>query len=250
VVGLRSNDAEVVDLLRRALAPVRRDDVAVFPNVDLLVGTAEGRTRPLHRVAHRGQDVFVTPSLGRAIRVALHHLAALASPSPELLELDGAMLLGPDGAVIVHPHPDPGSLSERQLRRLGCELAGGFPPWLDPSTGEVVVPAAELPTDPQARAELDERFPVEGVEDAGARGGRWPLRAIVLFGRWFGEGPEPSRAAGVAAATDLLWQREQRHVAAAAGLLRAAREAEVLVPATWWSRRELLDFLRDRAVPR
>jgi hypothetical protein len=181
VVGVRSNDAATVDLLRRVLAPMALDGVDVFPNVSVLVGEAHGRTRPLHRLWRRRQVVLATPSPGHVLRAALHALDTLISPSPELLPLRGGFVVGPGGAVLLHPTTLPGHVSDRRLARGGWRRGGGHVPLLDRRTFELVVPASRLTLDPDGLAELDRRFPL-GPGQGPPRPGRYPLRAVVLLG--------------------------------------------------------------------
>jgi len=178
-VGLRSNDPELVDVLRRVLAPIRVDGLDVFPNLSLYRG-AEGRTRELHRLSRHGATVLRTTSTGRLVRAALHHLDGFLPPPPGLLPFRADLLLGPRGAALVHDAGTQLNVSERRLARLGWQRTDGVP-LIDLETLEVVVPEPRLALDAEVVAEIDARWPV-GPEERGLGAGRHPVHAVVLLG--------------------------------------------------------------------
>jgi hypothetical protein len=205
VVGIRSNAPEVVDLLRRVLAPIRLDGIAVFPNLSLYVGDERGRVREMHRVSRRGVLVLTTPSLGRAVRAVLRHLEGLREPPPGLLPLNGALLVGPSGALIVNDDRALSRVAERRLSTTGWRRADGLRPVLDVVTGDVVVAGPSAAVDRAALAELERRFDAD-EDDSPISSGRHPLRAVLF----------------VAGRAEELWSPAQR-VAAIAALVDAER---------------------------
>jgi hypothetical protein len=234
IVGLRSNDQEVVEVLRGVLAPLVVEGVDVFPNLSLLVGQDEGRNRPRHTLWRRREVVLRTSSLAQLVRAALWNLEALVrTPEPGALSLRGEFVLGPGGAVLVHPRPMPGHLSDQRLARWGWRRGDGLPPLLDRETSEVIVPQPQLATDPEGLAELDRRFPVEDGTPPLVPG-RYPLQAILLLHGGSPDDAEPllGPAERLAAATALLppkgWSRRPEDIEAIAAAVRG-REVQ-LVP--------------------
>jgi hypothetical protein len=165
--------------LRRVLAPIRLDHVDVFPNLSLLVGEDRGNVRQLHHLYRRGIQTLRTPSLGRLLRGALLHLERLGSPPPGLMSLDAEMLLGDQGAVLVHRAWRIADLPDRRLARIGWYRPDIGAPWLDPETLDIVVPEPRLQFAPEARAEIDARWPPKAEERTFAPG-RYAVHAVAL----------------------------------------------------------------------
>ena len=178
IAGLRSNDADVVEVLRRVLAPIRVDD-DVFPNLSLYVGGGNGKTRELHRLYRRGGIVLRTASTGRLIRAAMNHLASFLPPPTGLVPLNGQLVVGDGGAVLGLAPFGSVEVPERRVRRLGWRSTDGAAPFFDPASLEVVIGEPRLTLDAAALAEVEERWPIGDGEDA-AEPGRYPIRAVVL----------------------------------------------------------------------
>lgn len=181
IVGLRSNDEEVVDLLRRGLAPIRVDGIDVFPNLSLRRGADGGRNRELHRLYRRGVSVMRTASLGRLVRSAVRHLDGFMDPPSGLLPLRADVLFGDRGAVLVYGTVVTERIAERRLTRLGWRSADGLRALLDPVTPDVVVQEPRLCLTPEVAAEVEARWPREPEEDVVAPG-RYPVRGVILLG--------------------------------------------------------------------
>jgi hypothetical protein len=181
IVGLRSNDDELVDALRRVLAPIRADDQAVFPNLSLYVGEGGGHVRELHRLYRRGTTVLRTASVGRLLRAALKHLDAFLPPPPGLVPLRGDLLVGAGGALLANEPFTRMEVPERRIWKLGWRGTDGAAAFLDVTASEVVVAEPRLTFDAAGLAEIDARWvPLESEE--GVTAGRYPIRAVVLLG--------------------------------------------------------------------
>lgn len=182
IAGLRSNDAEVVEALRRVLAPIRVDDVDVFPNLSLYVGEGTGKFRALHRLYRRGAVVLRTASTGRLLRSAVKHLDSFLPPPPGLVPLGGELVVGNRGAVLGLAPFGRFELPERRVRRIGWHTTEGAAAFLDPASLEVVITEPRVALDPAALADLEDRWPVRAGEEA-AEPGRYPIRSVVVVDR-------------------------------------------------------------------
>jgi hypothetical protein len=171
----------VVDVLRDVLAPIRVDDLAVFPNLSLHVGDQEGKTRELHRLYRRGSSVLSTSSTGRLVRAALNHLDAFLPPPPGLIPLRGDLVVGRAGAVLANDRLTRFDLPERRVAKMGWRGPDGAAAFLDPATREVVVIERRLTLDAAALGEIDRRWPRLEDEEP-VEPGRYPIRAVVLLG--------------------------------------------------------------------
>jgi hypothetical protein len=226
IVGLRSNDAEVVALLRGILAPMVVEGVDVYPNVSLRVGHVRGTTRPRHLLWRRREVVLRTGSLGHLVRAALGALESLLPVPDGLLALQGGFVVGHGGAVVLHPRAV--RLPSRQLARWGWGDGGGRPPLLDPERGELIVPGTRLVTDLEAVADLDRRFP-PSENEVPLPAGRHRLRAILLHGAAPAQGDPPAPDPRLEATTALRPLDRRRTVADVAAIARAVRGCEVVV---------------------
>lgn len=180
VVGLRANDEELCEALRRVLAPML---VAgpVYPNLSLYRGAEHGPARELHRLYRRGRLVLVTGSLGELARGALACLDGFLAPPAGLVDLRAEVLLGEAGAVLVRDPSAAVRLPTRRLERLGFRRVIGVTPRLDPATLEVVLAPPRLAIDPDALGRLDARWPCPaGTVDV--EPGRVAIAAAVLLG--------------------------------------------------------------------
>ncbi|GMU77597.1 MAG: hypothetical protein AMXMBFR46_03960 [Acidimicrobiia bacterium] len=128
VAGIRVDDAATLDGLRRALAAHAVEGVDAHPNVSISVGQRDGRLRGMHHVYRRGSEVLTTPSLGRAVRAALHHLAGLVGPPPGLVALNGELLVA---ARPAHPEADPAGGPDTRPAHPEADPAAG--PDADPA---------------------------------------------------------------------------------------------------------------------
>lgn len=247
VAGIRVDDAATLDGLRRALAAHVVEGADAHPNVSISVGQRDGRLRGMHHVYRRGSEVLTTPSLGRAVRAALHHLAGLLGPPPGLVALNGELLVparpahpeadparGPDAdpahpahpglgreAVVLYPGWILSNLSERRLVRAGWRRADGLVPWLDPADPSgpvVVVPEMPLVLDDEARRILDDELPVAAA-DRPIDAGRYRLRAVVLFGAEPEGSPPLTPARRLVAASGLVATPEGPARAGGLGML-------------------------------
>jgi hypothetical protein len=225
IVGLRSNDAEVVALLRRILSPMVVEWVDVYPNVSLRVGQVRGSTRPRHLLWRRREVVLRTGSLGHLVRAALDVLESLFPVADDLLALQGGFVVGHGGAVLLHPRAV--RLSSRQLARWGWCDGGGRPPLLDPERGELIVPGTRLVTDPEAVAELDRRFP-PSEDEVPLPAGRLRLRAILLHGAEPEEGDPPAPDPRMEATATLRPLERRRTAADVAAVARAVRGCDLV----------------------
>jgi hypothetical protein len=241
--GLRSNDAEVVDALRRVLAPIRVDDLAVFPNLSLSVGEGKGKTRELHRLYRRGFIVLRTPSIGRLVRSALKHLDSFLPPPPGLVPL-GDLVVGDRGAVLGIAPFGRFDLPERRIQRMGWRGTDGAAAFLDPVTLEVVVTEPRLTLDPAALANLDERWPAREGEEA-VQAGRYPIQSVVLVDTRDDDllFTSPSRRrAGLASVLDTSVVAVRAADVGALGMLEGRVDIRRVVGS---EPSELLDVLRD-----
>jgi len=205
IVGLRSNDDEVVDLLRRGFASIRVDGIEVFPNLSLFRSGDDGRrVREMHRLYRRGVPVLRTGSTGRLLRSAARHLDGFLAPSDGLLALRADVLVGKHGAVLVNDSLMNFNVSDRRVAKMGWQTLDGAAAWLDPDTLEVVVPPPRFAMDPSVQAEIDTRWP-PGAEEQHAAPGRYPVRTVVLLdtrpGHPLAESPA-RRLAGLASLLD------------------------------------------------
>jgi hypothetical protein len=181
IVGLRSNDEEVVDLLRRGLASIRVDDIDVFPNLSLYRSDDDRRVREMHRLYRRGVTVLRTGSIGRVLRSAVRHLDSFLTPPDGFLALRADLLVGQQGAVLVNDSIINLNVSERRTAKMGWVRLQGAAPMLDLHTLEVVVPPPRFGLDPSVLAEIDARWPPD-ADEVNVAPGRYPVRGVVLLG--------------------------------------------------------------------
>lgn len=153
----------------------------VFPNLSLLVGGDDGRSRELHRLYRRGATVLRTPSLGQLIRASVRQLDTFVAPPDGLVRLRADLLVGEHGAVLVHDPWTQLRVPDRRLAALGWARSDGAAPMLDRATGDVVVTLPRFSLDESVAAEVDTQWPVAPGEGRVAPG-RYRVHAIVLLG--------------------------------------------------------------------
>jgi hypothetical protein len=107
-----------------------------------------------------------------------------------------------DGHAIVAPRSLLGSLKVLQprLERQGLRFVDSPFAMVDPSTGELVVPASPLDIDGDALHSLDKEFGARGRTDEGVRPGRYTIKGWAGFAGGPDDAGPMSRAKAVAAA--------------------------------------------------
>lgn len=181
-IGVRSNTAALDAALRRLLAAHLVEDVAAPPFFSVGVNRPAGRVaKPLHVLFQRSTLAVRTRSPRRVVHALVRLLSAAGRRPPGLLELD-ALLLVRDGTAVLAPAALRARLSrlEPPLRRVGVLASDDPLAWLDPATGEVVVPPPALTLDPSGWAELSE-LASEPLAQAGlVEPGRYRLGAWLF----------------------------------------------------------------------
>jgi hypothetical protein len=242
-VGLRANDEELVELLRRALAPYRTAATTPYPNLSLYRGNEDGSIRELHRLYRQGLTKLRTPSLGRLVRTAVRYLDHFVSPPEGLIPLATELVVGSRGAVLVAGADIDLMPPARRLARSGWLRSAGVVPLLDPSSYEIVVEEHRFAMDPAVQAEVDERWPPEADETA-VPPGRYPIRAVVLLGArpdHLRVASSARRLASFATLLDTTWQPARAaDVEAVAGLDGRVEDVRAL----GFDPKELAEILR------
>lgn len=244
IVGLRSNDEEILDLLWRGLAPIRVDDIPVFPNLSLFRSADERGKRELHRLYRRGVTVLRTGSSGRMLRAAARHLDGFLTPPADLLPLRAELLVGGHGAVLVYDTAANLHLPHRRLAKMGWRRTEGAVCRFDPETLEVVVPEPRFAFDPVVAAEIDERWPRE-PDEGGVAPGRFPVHAVVLLGTrpdHLRVASPARRLASLASLLDTSFHPARAVEVEAVGRLDGSAE---VVRALGYEANEVIDILRS-----
>jgi hypothetical protein len=190
VVGVRSNDVEMLELARAVLRPSLARAGDASPNLSVLAGEQQGRIRVLHQLFRHGWTVLRTGSTGRLLRALIAELDGFL-PAPEgLLALDGALLVGERGAVVA-PVNGVLQIPDRQLARLGLRRVDVAAPLVDEERLDVVVVPPRIDFDHMALADADDS---PGDAQPAATPVRYPLRAVIVFGANTDDRAEPSPA--------------------------------------------------------
>ena len=182
VLGVRTNDAEMSELLVRALRPQIEAGVDAPPNLSLTFGATEGRTRNRHFLYRSGISVVRTSSRGRALRATLRYLESYAPIPPEMTGVNAKLLLRDGDAILVDGRFGVTvDVLERRLERLGLRIVDVHTPLLDPETLAIRVEAPRLDTDPDGRAEIERRYP-PAPREVELQNSRYALAGIVTWG--------------------------------------------------------------------
>ena len=229
VVGVRTNDDELYNLLGRVLAPRVVEGVEAFPNVSLWFGRRAGRVRDFHVLSAGATPVLRTTSVGRLLRAALHLLEGYRPPPAGLIGCNGWAVVGPNGAVLVTDvFGERFGLTDRELARRSRRLLDVPRPLVDPSTLEVVVPEPALGYDADGLAELDARFPPRR-DEAAFGAARTPIEGIVILGLRDEALKQTSPARRVAGLVALTYRWDRPTSATDVRLLRALEAAVPVV---------------------
>ncbi|MGB8861429.1 MAG: hypothetical protein WCC60_19385 [Ilumatobacteraceae bacterium] len=136
---MRTNDAEVAELLRARLQPwVVQADAA--PNISLTVGARKLGKREAHRVYRSGVQSFRSFDLDEAIGAAVAHVYTMLRPPPGALEVFGRAVVRNGMAVVLGDAF--GERIDSHARRLvdeGYELVPYSPVLVDPARGELLL---------------------------------------------------------------------------------------------------------------
>jgi hypothetical protein len=193
IIGVRTNDEAVHDLLLAALRPLVVADVEAPPNLSLALGEDDGRVRGLHFLYRGGLSVVRTSSRGRLLRAALRHLEGFATPPPETTPLNAKLLLRDDDAMLVDDRfGGTVDVLERRLHRMGLHLVDVHAPMLDRDTMEVMLEPPHLDFDADGRAEIDRRHPPASHE-VELHDARYRLRGLVVWGDPEPDGRSPAQ---------------------------------------------------------
>lgn len=145
LIGIRTNDADVVDRLRIRLAPWVVDEEAA-PNISLTVGGRTRGRRDAHRVHRRGVQTFRSFDLDEAVDAAIAHVHTMLPQPAGTLELYGRVLLRNGAAIVLGDAFAEGIDSHaRRLIEQGYQLVPYSPVLADPATGEVLIREGDQP---------------------------------------------------------------------------------------------------------
>lgn len=214
-LGVRCNDAGLLDALVRVLAPARVQVDDPPPNFSV-TQAASGRTGAPHRVKAGCRTLVRSESLPRVLAalrsfVSAHEQIGLA----DRVLIEAVAVVGGDDAAVLVPErlrPRLGGAGA-ELARRGWSIVDGLPAL---AGGEVLVAPATLPVDDAALAAVRG---VATVPDPVAPPGRYRLAGWAWPGR-SGRGPAPADV--VAAVNHVVRNREAVGAAAALRAVAAA----------------------------
>jgi hypothetical protein len=182
VLGVRTNDAEMSALLTRVLQPHVERDIDAPPNLSLTFGATDGRVRDRHFLYRSGMSVVRTSSRGRVLRAALRYLESYAPIPRDMTGVNAKLLVRDGDAVLVDGRFGViVDVLERRLERVGLRIVDVHTPLLDPETLAIRVEAPRLETDPDGRAEIEQRYP-PAPREVELEDDHYPLAGIVTWG--------------------------------------------------------------------
>jgi hypothetical protein len=181
VIGVRTNDDEMTELLLGALRPHVEPGVDAPPNLSLKFGETDGRVRDLHFLYRSGLSVVRTDSRGRLLRGALRHLDGFTQDNPDATRVNAKLLVRDGDAMLVDGRfGGTVDVLGRRLDRLGYRIADVHAPLLDRETLEIRLQSSDLQMDADGLAEIDRRYPPTRQE-VELQDGRYRLRGLVAW---------------------------------------------------------------------
>lgn len=192
VIGVRSNDAALLDIMRNALAPSLGRAPAT-PRLSLVASPDRGRIPGMYFLYRDDELAFSSASRGRALRATLAHLDGFLPPPPGTVRLNAHVLVGKSGAVLVSgTFREMLDVAGRRLARAGWQSVDGPAAFVDRADFQAVVIHPRLDLDSAHVATLNAELPPERGERA--RPGRYPVKHLVLVG----SEPDPVKVASPA----------------------------------------------------
>lgn len=183
ILGVRSNEAEMLTLLTDALRPALASGVDAYPNVSMQFGEARGRSRPLHFVSRRSERIFQSTDRGRILRAVLDQLDSFLPAPQGLVRLHARVVASKAGAVLLaSSFADTVDRFERRPARSAWAAVQSSYALVSPGSAEVVLHPLRLPIDPDGIRAIENRYPTSGrvlVSD----GQRIPILAVVVHQR-------------------------------------------------------------------
>jgi len=150
LVGVRTNDADAVDVLRDRLGPLIADDEEFrFPNIRIQFGRRRGHMTDTHIVFRRGVQAFHTFSRDQAIDAAMAQLHTFL-PHPDGLTPLQVRALERNGSVVLVSDAFASALDahHRRLEAAGYSLLPHIPVLVDAAASEALLPRASDPVAP------------------------------------------------------------------------------------------------------
>lgn len=193
VLGVRTNDAEMSELLTRALRPLVEAGVDAPPNLSLTFGASEGRVRDRHFLYRSGVSVVRSSSRGRVLRGALRYLESYAPIPSDMTGVNAKLVLrGGDALLVDGRFGVTVDVLERRLPRLGLRVVDVHTPLLDPQNLDIRVEARRLEMDSDGRAEIDRQYP-PAPQEVELQNARYRLAGIVAWGDEASDGRSPAQ---------------------------------------------------------
>jgi hypothetical protein len=145
LVGIRTDDVDTAEAIRRRLGSLVVDEPFVFANVSVVIGGQRGRLQNRHLVTARGVNAFRSFSRDAAIDAALMLLHTFAPPPEGLLSLRARVLERGGSAVVLSEQFSLAiDVQHRRLTDAGYEAPPLTPVLVDPDTSEVLVPRGDV----------------------------------------------------------------------------------------------------------
>jgi hypothetical protein len=180
VVGVRSNDPDVLTALRAALAPGVVDEERATPRLSLVVTPDRGRVAGLCFLYRDDDLVFRSASRGRFLRATLAYLDRFLPASDGTIRLNARVLVGKNGAVLIGgTYLEMLELAGPHLASLGWQVVDA-PAVVDRDDFSAVVEPPRIALDPATVAELDARYPPGRGEVAPL--GRHEVKTVIVVG--------------------------------------------------------------------
>jgi hypothetical protein len=181
VIGVRSNDADALALLRGALSPVVVNQPSAIPRLSLLVTPDRGRIAGLSFLYRDDELVFRSASRGRALRATLAHVDAFLPAPATTIRLDAHVLVGTRGAVLVGGEfLEMLELAGRRLAARGWQVVDGPGAVVDRDAFSALVEPPRLALDPAGMAEIDAQYP-PGPDEL-TRHGHHGITTVIVVG--------------------------------------------------------------------
>jgi Coenzyme PQQ synthesis protein D (PqqD) len=183
IVRVRSNDPEMLELVRGALTvePLVDDGGESAADLTMLFGSHRGAIEPLHYLYRRDELVFRSASRGRLLRASLAFFDAVLPPPEGTARLRAHAVVSSKTAVVVGgAFLEMLEVSGPRLARRGWHLVDTGGPLVDLETRELVVRTVVARND-DGIAAIDHRYP-RTPEEARRPRDRYLVRGLVLVG--------------------------------------------------------------------
>jgi ectoine hydroxylase-related dioxygenase (phytanoyl-CoA dioxygenase family) len=181
-VAVRSNDVELLELMRGALTPLLTNEAPGGKRLSLVVTPGRGRI-PSMFYLHRGDElVFRCATRGRLLRAALAELDGFLTPLSDVARLNASALVGEGGTAVLvgGPFRESLALSGRWLAAKGWQMLDGPAAFVGRGDFRAVIASPRLQLDPVGRAAIDADSTVEPGE--GVPEGSYEVTHILVTG--------------------------------------------------------------------